>query len=642
MKRLLVLLLLLVPLSVQAATKTVTTPLPDINLGTIRTDLQNFLAQEDAARYTRVMTGFVYSGGLGPTTVSGLSHTVPAVDGIMHDGFYVQQADTVLTYTDTRRTFVYADSLDVRTPEVTASGGSGCTFKARATRLVQIECSAGSTQPTVSVALLPLFYADTSAGKIATVTNQRPAAPGVHSGVIYASAPPYNMKCDGATDDTLGLQYAISALSFDPGTLFRAGEVIIPGGTCIISTTIRITDPIIFSGVSRGRSLLQYNGNTPIDLIIVTSGHFAIRDLAIKTTLDNHTSTHIHVQDGTNFAIDNVTSYAVAPTLQNKIIGILINCTAGGQVPSRGFGTIRNYVYSGSSVQGAVGSRGIKLDGSGPCASDGVKYVSIEGSGTNIEDAEIGIHFVNATFNKISGPMLLQGNTTHIQFNTAQVNRVSDVRYQQAFTQNNNIDGSSTDNIFEHLSMSNPTAFGTDTSGLNIRPFQADATLTSQLPGVYTFTGTPTKDGWIVVKDDFQPTITAMNQWDRGSQVAKDILQWGINGCDGGAISVGGYFKITGCQSQAGSFIKWHRHQQATIDFGNILAGGQAESTVAFTGVAIGDTCYGSVDTIMESSILLNYYVSGAGNVVVRAINTHPTNAVDPAAHTFEIDCWRH
>ena len=179
MRRLALLLVLLLPAPILWASTQSINPVPSFtsppnNWGT---QVQTFLQDEDAARTSRQMTGFVYSGGL--ATISGtLSHTISAVDALGIDGHYIQVNDNVHLYTASRETYVFLDSLGSRSPEITASGGSGCTFQSRSgspgTREVFIECASGSTIPTLSVSLLPLLQVTTGAAAITTVVEWAP------------------------------------------------------------------------------------------------------------------------------------------------------------------------------------------------------------------------------------------------------------------------------------------------------------------------------------------------------------------------------------------------------------------------------------------------------------------------------------
>ena len=135
-----------------------------------------FFGNEDANRYSGMFSGFVYAGGIG-ATAAGLSHTPSSLTAIASDGFYVSQPGVALTYTDARRTYVYLDSRNTRSPEVSFTNGNGCTFSARNTRIVRAECTTGSGEPTPSVTLVPLMAVTTAGGAITGVVDLRAMEP---------------------------------------------------------------------------------------------------------------------------------------------------------------------------------------------------------------------------------------------------------------------------------------------------------------------------------------------------------------------------------------------------------------------------------------------------------------------------------
>lgn len=141
-------------------------------------DLQTFLRDELPNALAPASADYVVSGGTAPTSTS-LTHTIGALVARVN-GYHVEQAATVTTYTATRRTYVYVTDDDTGTPTVT--GGSGCTFKDRigsggtpsGPHIIRVECATSSGAPTLSnVNATPLFYADTDATQITAVTDFR-------------------------------------------------------------------------------------------------------------------------------------------------------------------------------------------------------------------------------------------------------------------------------------------------------------------------------------------------------------------------------------------------------------------------------------------------------------------------------------
>lgn len=641
MKRyVMLLILLLYSVAFGGTTQTVTT-IPEMNTSFPAAAIE-FMRTEDALRDAAQLRPFVQSGLTAPASIT-LSHTLVAGRAWV-SGYKVDIDAVVLTYTANRRTFLYADWLDDRLPtlpEITFTSGSGCTFKDRpAPNLVRAECSAGSLPPTPSAAVLMFAWVDTSGSAITLVEDRRQGGSMLPVGIVYASAPPFNVRCDGVTDDGPGIQAAFDSLPFDPGTFIRTGKVVLPDGTCEISNTILPRGNFILEGLNRGRTTIRYSGATAkILMLIDNSGHFTIRDISFKTTQDNLAHTHIHVRNSVFFRIEDVTSFVETPTSTNRAIGILVESTAPGQIPTRGAASITNYIYTPAPSSAAGGSRGIELRaGSG----DDIRFVTINGH-TTIEDAEWGILFTQANLNKVEGTVLLQGHTQGMGFVNSSSNSIYDVRYQQNGI-NHILDATSCDNIFVGESMTNPATFGTNSCPLGTLRFaEKGATLlSSMMGGVYTFLGSVANDGWINVFDDHTPTVTGMVHIDRGSQVAKDHFVTTTNGSSIFKVTVNGTTHFDGAQAQAGTGIKWHKNHTEPITFGAILAGATNEVTFGVLGVLLGDTCYSSPVGTMEAALIWpTPYVSGNGSVAQR-INNPTLGTINPITRDWKIDCWRH
>jgi hypothetical protein len=76
-----------------------------------------------------------------------------------------------------------------------------------------------------------------------------------------------------------------------------------------------------------------------------------------------------------------------------------------------------------------------------------------------------------------------------------------------------------------------------------------------------------------------------------------------------------------------------HISATASLDFGSIAAGADAELTITATGAATGDNCYASPTTTLESGLVWSAWVSAANIVRIRVAN-YTTGAIDPAART--------
>jgi hypothetical protein len=614
------------------------TSLPQNNNNFVR-DSITFSSNEHAEYMRRILPfGLVYGGGT-PSGSGTLTTSVQALDAIGVDGHAITQPSTVITLTGNRRTYLYADSQDSRAPEVTAAGGSGCTFKSRYTRLVLIECSIGSLSPTLSTSLLPLYFIDTDATHPTSQTDKRPL------GAQYpymVRVTDYGAKCDGATDDTSALNAAFQGVPIDPSG-FKVGVVLVPPGACVITGQVFGQSNTILQGAGRGRSSIQYNGTSNLSMLgYIGASHFAVRDVSFVTLSDAGIIIHLVIRDSVYWEVNNVSSFSTAPGLANKNIGIRVECTTPGQIPSRGFGNIHNYLYTATGNSAFSGSRGIDLDGSGPCSTDGIKYVRIDGE-TNIEDAEIGLHLNVANFNSLDGDSLLQGNSTGIKLEgSSTTNRFIGVRYQQN-TIHNNIDGTSCNNMFIQPSITSPSTFGTFPANCTSIVNQIGTILYSSVAGMWDFRGTPNKDGWVRVYDDFVPTTSAMVDIDRGSQTAKDPFRAAVNGATGLKVQVSGCVEITGAQAQLGSCIKWHKSQQIAVTWGGpIPAQNTGQATVTFTGAVVGDSCVPTPYSALNGGLVgASCQVLGPDTVTL-TIGNVSTSAITPNGITWNFDLWRH
>ena len=225
--------------------------------------LQNFLLKENADRTARMFGPFVYMGGVGPTSVT-LTHTVSAIEAFVH-GYAISQDATALTYTASRRSYVYLDSLLSRTPEISVTGGSGCTFAQRYARLIRVECAGSSAAPTLSTTgLLALFYADTSTTAITAVTDMRWRSP-LQQSTVQFYIKEFGAKCDGVTDDTEAIRAAINVKSV------AKPKVILCPGDMIVNGTLAITSPVTIEGAGSRVSIMKSQvANVP--MITIAAG----------------------------------------------------------------------------------------------------------------------------------------------------------------------------------------------------------------------------------------------------------------------------------------------------------------------------------------------------------------------------------
>lgn len=265
-------------------------PLPQDNTD-FTSDVRNFLSNEMSSAFGTMFESFIISGG-NLTTSPNLTHTISAITARVN-GYYVSQQQTAVTYTPNRKTYVFLDHVDSRFPEVVFSGGGGCTFSQRLTRLVLAECDILSGEdPIPSVKLLQIGFVDTDSSAIISVTDQRHSSP-FHE--VYVTDPPFNADPTCTNDATAAIQAAINAVQSRPrrgmGTVrFPRGCFII---TAPISYNIRPDNPLFAYQTSHLRiegapgrgTYLVVTGATPA--IFTTSEDNPVQSLEIRNLFIN-------------------------------------------------------------------------------------------------------------------------------------------------------------------------------------------------------------------------------------------------------------------------------------------------------------------------------------------------------------------
>jgi hypothetical protein len=257
---------------------------------------------------------------------------------------------------------------------------------------------------------------------------------------------------NGVADDTGAIQSAINATP--PG----GGIILFPVGTYRVIRSLIGKGGTLLQGMSRAFTTILYTGTAPISMLLYdTAGHFAVRDISFKTSQGGHASVQLHIRNSVYFDLQNITSWVggTKGVANNQIIGILIESTATGFVPPRGFGRISNFLYTPPGGAAASGSRGIELRG---IPGQATENMVIDGWG-NIEDAEVGILFNVAYHCVIDGSYFLQGNTTGIRFTSSQYNIVKRPRLA-ASVSHIDIDAKSFDNVIIQPSFFSPPSFG--------------------------------------------------------------------------------------------------------------------------------------------------------------------------------------
>lgn len=274
--------------------------LPQNNL-TFENDTINFLAREDASRFDKQFAGSVYRGGKAPISAS-LSHTVSELEAWVH-GYYVTQPATIITYIPNRRSYVFVDSVETRSPEVVASGGAGSTFKLRSENIVVIECDVGSSQPTLSVpGLVPIFYADTDATSVTSVVDIRNLSP-IVSSTKTIDPEGYELVGDDATDNLAAFQAMVDALP--SGSIIRFGQ-----GIYRFSDTIKVSKRCVIEGVGNSQLGTVFRiTNAIADAIEITSTEQVIlRNFVLDSSIPRASGSGLLISGNALLhRIDNIT-----------------------------------------------------------------------------------------------------------------------------------------------------------------------------------------------------------------------------------------------------------------------------------------------------------------------------------------------
>lgn len=289
---------------------------PDNN-ETFMTDLQNFLRNELPGALGDALRDFVIFGGTAPTSAN-LTHTVAGLKAMVN-GYYVDQAATAITYMANRRSYVYATDLDTGTPTVT--GGNGCTFVQRLTRLIVIECLSESNEPVISgVNVMPVLYVDTSSTAITAVGDLRPSN-ALTDRVLLVTDPIFGAVPDDGLDDLAALNAVISRAKAQR----RKVTIVFPPGEYHVSNTWVIDAPQIHIKAARGGqgastkigvTLISTNSNADTMQILNT------RDVVVDGLRLQHTAatTSVYELRVTNSAwlqLDNLTMFGSGSTIGN-------------------------------------------------------------------------------------------------------------------------------------------------------------------------------------------------------------------------------------------------------------------------------------------------------------------------------------
>jgi hypothetical protein len=225
-----------------------------------------------------------------------------------------------------------------------------------------------------------------------------------------------------AADNQPAIQRALDVAATGPFVVY------FPTGTFRVASGLSTTVGVTLVGSGRGSTILKYTGAAVTSVLRYHGGacyDFAINGIGIDCQLINANVVLFHLQDVAYFSVADAACYCPSGTGvgTNGVIGLLVEVTGVGQTPPRGFGEIRDFLYtSETSPRTHAGSRGIHLKGFGaPGFGQNVVYVNIAGE-INIEQAEYGILFEQTAHCSYVASGYLQGSYINVGLIGAQYN----------------------------------------------------------------------------------------------------------------------------------------------------------------------------------------------------------------------------
>ena len=183
-----------------------------------------------------------------------------------------------------------------------------------------------------------LFYADNGSVDVKVTTNQiRAFATTARSGFYYATD--YGVTADGVTDDTSAIQTALNVAGVTGGSVF------LPGGTCLIGSTITIPTGVVLEGAGGVAQIaladptfypsrLKWTGSSSTGIIVDTDAFTqgsGIRNLTIdgsvsSGSVDTSMLKAIRLQSGYQHVLINV-------GMQNVGVGVSMEPSYGSAQP---------------------------------------------------------------------------------------------------------------------------------------------------------------------------------------------------------------------------------------------------------------------------------------------------------------------
>lgn len=213
---------------------------------------------------------------------------------------------------------------------------------------------------------------------------------------------------DGVTVDTTEIQAAYDEVEALAGTV--GGIVYYSPGDYLIDAQVNAKNGVSSIGAGQEATIIRYSASVAISMLKYASrSAFTVSGIHFKATANTTATKMLHIADCVYFSVERCHFGGTsAGAGNNHTTGILIEATVTGQVPERGHATIKDILYvSEPPTAGGAPSRGIHLKG---IIGQSIDYVNFLGFG-NIEHANYGILFENATKCVMSGNWLIKGNT---------------------------------------------------------------------------------------------------------------------------------------------------------------------------------------------------------------------------------------
>lgn len=223
---------------------------------------------------------------------------------------------------------------------------------------------------------------------------------------VSVDSPLFGATGDGTTDDSVAIQAACTSLASTGGTVF------FPPGTYKINTTINVANGVslVGAGCYGGAAILLYTGSTPGHKMVSYAGaaRVAVQNLQFQCNTVGLQMVQLYMGDPVYFDISDCVFGG--PVHGNAFTAIKLEVLSAGQIPPRGYGSIRNIIMStleSFADSYTVGMRGIVLDGT----VDSFTSIALDGQ-FDLEGCEIAIEWINVACSTIQGAVQIDGSGT--------------------------------------------------------------------------------------------------------------------------------------------------------------------------------------------------------------------------------------